>query len=324
MTNKIHDKIIKKLGIENLIELLVNRLSFGELHSLLLKIFELKIVKKNYSDILNEYQSNRFTKPSDIDPIIQKKLELNIFSLLPREFKLVELSPLAPLGTTSVLTNTHQNNVVSTIRNAEIAADNTNILALECAKRRIELFKKDKQNRQTIKLCSSQRLTRAQLFDNKNFSAHFNVIALCSAGKDEGNDNFEIFNIEEHIKFYIDILEKIIDKNEITIINIKFFNYEEFDNSSIIGRVKNQFNHLDYIKFKIENDSDFGKNYYTRLRFMISIVNQNNQEFDYIDGGFTDWTRKLLSNKKERLLTSGIGTDYLLRTVKIKTSANNK
>ena len=56
---------------------------------------------------------------------------------------------------------------------------------------------------------------------------------------------------------------------------------------------------------------------------MISVINQNNQEFDYIDGGFTDWTSKLLSNKKERLLTSGIGTDFLLRTIKIQTTSKN-
>jgi hypothetical protein len=55
---------------------------------------------------------------------------------------------------------------------------------------------------------------------------------------------------------------------------------------------------------------------------MISVVNKSNMEFDYIDGGFADWTSKLLNNKKERLLTSGIGTDFLLRTIKIKIAAN--
>lgn len=30
------------------------------------------------------------------------------------------------------------------------------------------------------------------------------------------------------------------------------------------------------------------------------------------DGGFVDWTQKLLGNKKERCLISGIGLDRLL------------
>jgi hypothetical protein len=51
---------------------------------------------------------------------------------------------------------------------------------------------------------------------------------------------------------------------------------------------------------------------------MIGVVNKHGQEFDYVDGGFTDWTARLLSNRKERLLTSGIGIDFLMRTVKLK------
>jgi len=66
-----------------------------------------------------------------------------------------------------------------------------------------------------------------------------------------------------------------------------------------------------------DQNSDFGKTYYQRLRFMISLVDQEQQEFDIIDGGFTDWTSGLLQNKKERLLTSGLGVDFLIRTIKM-------
>ncbi len=31
-----------------------------------------------------------------------------------------------------------------------------------------------------------------------------------------------------------------------------------------------------------------------------------------VDGGFTDWTAKLLSNKKERFLISGLGSERLI------------
>jgi hypothetical protein len=30
-----------------------------------------------------------------------------------------------------------------------------------------------------------------------------------------------------------------------------------------------------------------------------------------IDGGFTDWTQQLMSNRKERLMTSGLGSERL-------------
>jgi hypothetical protein len=57
---------------------------------------------------------------------------------------------------------------------------------------------------------------------------------------------------------------------------------------------------------------------------MINIINQNDQEFNYVDGGFTNWTYKLLNNNKERLLTSGIGTDLLIRTIKVNTVLSKK
>ena len=52
-------------------------------------------------------------------------------SLLPPEYEPVELSPLAPLGTSSVVGTVHQNKVVSTSRNSEVLSDPTNVLALE-------------------------------------------------------------------------------------------------------------------------------------------------------------------------------------------------
>jgi hypothetical protein len=318
MKSKIIDGIIKKVGFPNLIESLVHRLSFSELQSLLLKTFELKVRKRSLSDILTDYQSNRFVQPSDVNPITHRKLELNIFSLLPDGFELVDLSHLAPLGTSSVLTTVHQNNVVSTIRNMEVAADTTNILALECALRRKDLYKKDPKSNERVKLCSGQRLTRGQPFEGKSFSAHFCVIALCSAGKDEGYDKFEAECLTEHINFYIKIIDQLIDKKKIKNINVKFFEYDGFDNTDVFEYIKSQIPARQDVAIKIEKNSEFGKGYYLRLRFAISVVNQDNQEFDYIDGGFTDWTSRLLNNKKERLLTSGIGTDYMLRTNTLK------
>jgi hypothetical protein len=317
MKNKIIEGITKKVQIPNLIDLLVNHLTFSELQSLLLTTIELKVKTRSFSDILNDYQSSRFVKPSDINPIIRRNLDLNIFSLLPAGFELIDLSPLTPLGTSSILSTVHQNNVVSTIRNMEVAADTTNILALECALRRKVQFQKNRKTIEKIKLCSSQRVTRGQPFKGKYFSAHFCVIALCTAGKDEGNNKFEIESMNEHISFYLKILDQLVDKKEIKNIYIKFYEYGDYDNADLLKNIKSQIPSRKDIYIKTEKTSEFGKGYYLRLRFMISVINQSNQEFDYIDGGFVDWTGKLLNNKKERLLTSGIGTDYLLRTIKI-------
>ncbi|MCK5103763.1 MAG: hypothetical protein KAR17_13155, partial [Cyclobacteriaceae bacterium] len=168
------------------------------------------------------------------------------------------------------------------------------------------------------------RLTRAQDIEIKNFSAHFNLIALCSSGRDEGNEIFELRSLKEHIVFYIKLINNILDKSSIKTINVKFFDYKKVDNSRLLNAIRNELSGFEDVNIKIIKNSDFGKNYYGRLRFMISIIDRNNQEFDFVDGGFTNWTAKLLNNNKERLLTSGIGSDYLLRTMKIKLQPTNE
>jgi hypothetical protein len=318
MKDKIIKGITEKIKNPNLIETLVNELTFSELQSVLLKTMELKVRKRNPGDLLNDYQSNRFVNPSDINPVIHRKLELGIFSLLPENFEIIDLSGLTPLGTSSILTTVHQNNIVSTLRNTEVAADTTNILALECALRRKIQYQNGPKNIQKTKLCSGQRLMRAQSFEGEYFSAHFCVVALCTAGKDEGNSKFEIESLNEHIAFYINVFDQLIDEKEIKNICVKLFEYEEFDNTELNKKIENQIASRKNVLFRIDDKSKFGKGYYSRLRFAISVTNRKGREFDYVDGGFTDWTSKLLNNKKERLLTSGIGTDYLLRTIKLK------
>lgn len=52
-----------------------------------------------------------------------------------------------------------------------------------------------------------------------------------------------------------------------------------------------------------------GLGYYSRFALRISAQNAAGDRLPLIDGGFTDWTARLLSNRKERLLISGIGSE---------------
>jgi hypothetical protein len=54
-----------------------------------------------------------------------------------------------------------------------------------------------------------------------------------------------------------------------------------------------------------------GLNYYSGFCLRISPLTADGARFPVADGGFTDWTARLLQNKKERLLTSGIGTEFV-------------
>jgi len=56
-----------------------------------------------------------------------------------------------------------------------------------------------------------------------------------------------------------------------------------------------------------------GLSYYQGPCFHIKASNKEGQQFMLADGGFVDWTRVLLADKKERLMTSAIGTELLCR-----------
>ena len=54
-----------------------------------------------------------------------------------------------------------------------------------------------------------------------------------------------------------------------------------------------------------------GLSYYNGFCLRISPEAPDGARFPVADGGFSDWTARLLQNKKERLLTSGIGTEFV-------------
>jgi hypothetical protein len=51
--------------------------------------------------------------------------------------------------------------------------------------------------------------------------------------------------------------------------------------------------------------------YYQWVRFQIYARDMQGTEYMIGDGGFTDWTLQLLSDRHERLLTSGIATERI-------------
>ena len=57
-----------------------------------------------------------------------------------------------------------------------------------------------------------------------------------------------------------------------------------------------------------------GLGYYRSFALRISPKAPDGGSYPIVDGGFTDWTARLLSNRKERLLISGIGTEFVCKT----------
>jgi hypothetical protein len=63
---------------------------------------------------------------------------------------------------------------------------------------------------------------------------------------------------------------------------------------------------------RVDETREQGINYYAGLCFRINAA-ATGTTLNLADGGFTDWTRRLLSNAKERLLVSGIGIELIAK-----------
>lgn len=70
------------------------------------------------------------------------------------------------------------------------------------------------------------------------------------------------------------------------------------------------------VRFQFDLHRIAGIGYYENLCFKITARNKNRALFPLADGGLTDWTKKLLSNRKERLFASGFGSELFCRNFK--------
>jgi hypothetical protein len=206
------------------------------------------------------------------------------------------LSPLAPLGSSAVLSGTSQNNVVSTIRNNEVCPDSTVILALESALRRKQ------KTGMTVKLATSQRVVRAQRYDGPNLAANFQLFSLSTSGRMDANSESLLEALHEHLSYYLRLFKAI---NRIGIkladfhigISVINPNLKQRAGESVIKRIKSEFPDVE-IGDDIKRDVSSG--YYQDFALSFSCRPPDGDRYiRLVDGGNTDWTQKLLSNRKE-------------------------
>lgn len=319
MKNEIIKGLSKKINYKQIVKELSELIDRSQLQSVLLDVFRKKAIQMQTDVLFANYKKNRFVQASSVDPLLLAKFDVLAFELLPKEFSRMELSPVSPFGTCSAIATVNQDKVISATRNVEVTSDATNLLALEAAKRRKEILIQAKNKSERVHLSASHRVIRSQFFENESFTPHFKLFNLCSAGRDEGNKKFEIETAILHLEFYIALFNKVFDMNKVKNIAIRLLNFNK-SNDKLKGGILKHFSNLEYpkIHFMVDQKDHHGINYYHDLRIMIQVTNSRNESFHLVDGGYTDWTSKLLSDKKERLFTSCIGTELMFKTIDLK------
>lgn len=84
------------------------------------------------------------------------------------------------------------------------------------------------------------------------------------------------------------------------------------DSAGLVSRIVSYGSELEWADVAISTGAPNKENpYYKGLQFTVKTV-IGGTEYAIGDGGFVDWTQKMLGRKKERLLISAIGLDRLL------------
>jgi hypothetical protein len=309
--DEIAARIARDAGIPNLVDLLGGHLPPTDLQSLLLAVYRRRAAELTPGALLERYEQNPFSQPARVDPAALLELDRLAFACLPDGWEPIEIAPVCPLGTSSVLGGLSQNRAVATVRNTEVVSDSTNVLALECATRRRRARGSKRDLAAQVKLCSSARLLRSQPYEDP-FLPHFQLLGLVTAGRDAGSSRFELEAAVEHLDFYLRVLRGAADlgfrveRPEVSLTDLGVGQGSiESDAIAPLARRHSE------VEFGLDPDRQAGRGYYAGLCFWIHGMTQARERLQLVDGGCTDWTQKLLSDRKERLLISGMGSELL-------------
>lgn len=308
--HSIVQRVEREAGVPGLASLLGEQLPPTDLQSLLLEVYRLRATQRSPAAILDDSARSRFTRPSVLRPAVLSAWEHLAFTRLPGEFTALELSPVCPLGTCSGVASVDPKLSVATVRNTEVVSDPTNVLALECALRRKQLLREDPKSTARVNLAASHRVLRPQIFAGAHSFAHFHLFCLVTAGRDEGDRRFEMAALAEHARFYVGLLRAFAGEG--LPLRLAFSDFGADDRGAVLERqllapLREDFG----VQCELYPERSGGRGYYRDLCMKIYATTSQGEEVEIGDGGSVDWTQRLLSNAKERLLTSGLGAERI-------------
>ena len=275
---------------------LAEGLAGSELQSLLLEVLHARAQARSAKDLVAQYGRDAFCVPSPVDLRAMLTIDSHLVAAAER-FEAVELSPVAPMGTCSVVGPTHQNRVLSALRATEVVSDPTNVLALECAQRLRARPEVD------LHLATSQRVVRAQPVPKQpGYSRHFRLFALGSAGIERKDLAFTIETVTLHVRTILAGLARLEQQGY------------ALGRRRVEVLASPERRHLgDHLANLLEADRQpLEHPYYSGgLRYRIWVTAPDGEELPLADGGTFDWLSQLASNRRAVFVGSGLGSQSI-------------
>jgi hypothetical protein len=292
------DRAAREIGGMELVDRLA-ALSGSDFTTVMLEVVRRRAARETPATVLRRYQRDRFVRPGGTPWRSGRRAEDVLLGCLSPETEVVQLAPLVPLGTHSALATVSQHKVVTAVRACEVAADPTNALALEAAVRRARVPSG------VVRLAAVQRVTRAQRFP-AGWAAHFGLLATVTAGRDQGSRRFERAALGEQLRFAVAALRA----TGVRRVQVALTPLSEAGERIAAATAEELAAVAASADVVMDHERAGGRGYYRDLCFKVNALVDGAPE-EIGDGGFTDWTARLLANGKERLLITGYGIDRL-------------
>jgi hypothetical protein len=303
-------RVVEAAGGESVLETLAGELGGADLTSFLMEVMRRRSGRVSPADLMRQYERDRFVRPGTVSLRALRAVEDAALGALPDDVDAVVLAPVAPLATHSAVATVDQHKVVSTVRRTEVAADPTNVLALEAAVRRRRLLADNPRSAERVELAGVQRVLRAQVFAGAESFAHFSILGLVTAGRDTGNRGFEREVLENHARFVTAaLLAAGADE-----VRLELTAFSGGGLETAVGDVLESLAAVERLEAVAAPSRTAGAGYYSGAALRSEAV-WRGELVECADGGLVDWTQRLVENRKERLMVLGIGLDRLaLRT----------
>jgi hypothetical protein len=248
-------------------------------------------------------------RPTSDDPRALIAVEAHAFAAAAA-FAPVTLSPVAPLGLNVVLGDIDQNSTLAALRNAEVLADPTTVLALATALER--------PGDAVVRKCATARMLRMQPFDNSAFSPHFALFALTSGGRARPHHNFDFAELVTHVTAHLRLLQHLAaDGYRVDDVRVEVADTEGDAAGRLAGIEHGVFGALRLefprVTFAIDRARTHAIKYYRGLCLHVTARDPSGEVQQLADGGSTDWLARLTANRKLRFFASGVGSELLLR-----------
>lgn len=308
-THELARIAIDRFKGSDLFEILAEKLSASELCSVLLAVHKSRAENETWPRILEQYARTPMFAPASSDVRAHHALTEILFGLAER-FEATELGPVSPFGLNR-LAGIDQNNVLSALRGSEVLADPTTHKALESARRR----KSDRSS--IVRLCGSHRLLRLQPLPKiKGYAPHFRIFTMTTAGRDLGDERFEVETLLEHITVYLQLFRRLEQQGWAT--GGRRVSISHTDPKASAARLQERVIEplrVAWPEVQVEYDPhrEQGRHYYRGYRLKIELTDREGQSMALGDGGFSTWTQQLLSDRKERFFASAIGTELMIK-----------